>query len=149
MGTVVDLGSDTRVREELRAEPVVPARVSRSGDAVGAGPGAGHAEPGTTPGGGDAETQSVLTGEGTGVSLVSPPRPSPLAPSRLSVTGAREGKLRQQRGGQRGPRAPSQPRASSDGASSAPLEAMEGNCGNHLPINAMALISSWQDSHPC
>lgn len=82
VGTVVDLGSDTRVREELRAEPVVPARVSRSGDAVGAGPGAGHAEPGTTLGGSDAETRSVLTGEGTGVSLVSPPiHPRRLHPS--------------------------------------------------------------------
>lgn len=41
------------------------------------------------------------------------------------------------------------PRWLRDGGSTAPLEATEGNCGNHLPIKAMALISSWQDSHPC
>lgn len=39
------------------------------------------------------------------------------------------------------------PRGLGDEASWAPLEATEGNCGNHLPINAMALISSWQGSH--
>lgn len=66
VGMVVDLGSDTRVREELRAELVVLARFSHNGDAVGAGPCAGHAEPATALGGGDAETWPVVTREGRG-----------------------------------------------------------------------------------
>lgn len=121
MGTAVDLGCDTRVREEQN-------RLCQAGLAAGGTPWV----PGTALGAGDAGT--ALTAERMGLSPLLSPCPSPLVQHHRGTGGETEAA---------GPGL-----AGSPGTVPAPLEATEGNGSNHLPITAMALISSWQGSHP-